>query len=90
MPASSSEAVGHVPASSSEAVGHISGASVSLRGVSKRFGATRALVDVDLDVRAGTIHALVGENGAGKSTLGKIVGGIYGCDASRSCRWCPR
>jgi ribose transport system ATP-binding protein len=53
---------------------------VTLRGIAKRFGATQALRDVDLDVAAGTIHALVGENGAGKSTLGKIVGGIYSAD----------
>jgi ribose transport system ATP-binding protein len=56
------------------------GASVTLRGITKRFGATQALRDVELDVRAGTIHAFVGENGAGKSTLGKIVGGIYSAD----------
>lgn len=56
------------------------GASVSLRGVNKRFGATQALADIDLDITAGQIHALVGENGAGKSTLGKIVGGVYTAD----------
>jgi ribose transport system ATP-binding protein len=53
---------------------------VTLRGIAKRFGATQALRDIELDVRPGTIHALVGENGAGKSTLGKIVGGIYAAD----------
>ena len=45
--------------------------------VSKRFGATQALSDVDLTLRAGEIHALVGENGAGKSTLIKLVTGIF-------------
>lgn len=53
---------------------------VSLRGVSKRFGATQALAAVDLDILAGETHALVGQNGAGKSTLGKIIGGAYGRD----------
>lgn len=46
------------------------------RNVSKSFGATRALVDVDLEIRVGEVLALVGENGAGKSTLGKILAGV--------------
>jgi ABC-type sugar transport system ATPase subunit len=50
---------------------------VELRGVSKGFGAVRALVGVDLTVARGSIHGVVGENGAGKSTLGKIVAGVY-------------
>ncbi len=45
-------------------------------GVSKRFGGVPALLDVSLTVRAGTVHALIGENGAGKSTLGKIISGV--------------
>lgn len=50
---------------------------LALRGVSKRFEAVTALNRVDFDLRAGEIHALVGENGAGKSTLIKVLGGIY-------------
>ncbi|CAN5753035.1 sugar ABC transporter ATP-binding protein [soil metagenome] len=46
-----------------------------MRSISKRFPGTLALDDVDLEVRAGSIHGLLGENGAGKSTLLKILAG---------------
>jgi simple sugar transport system ATP-binding protein len=46
------------------------------RSVSRRFGSVRALEDVDIVVRPGAVHALVGENGAGKSTLAKILAGV--------------
>jgi D-xylose transport system ATP-binding protein len=54
---------------------------LSLRGISKNFGAVAALTDVDLDVSAGQVVAIVGDNGAGKSTLVKCVAGIYGHDS---------
>ena len=50
---------------------------LGLRSVSKAFGSIRALVDVDFDLRAGEIVAVVGDNGAGKSTMVKILSGVY-------------
>ena len=50
---------------------------LEVRGLGKSFGATRALDDVSVAVRAGSVHAFVGENGAGKSTLGKIIAGVF-------------
>ena len=52
-------------------------AHLDIRGMGKSFGATRALDDVSIAVREGTVHAFVGENGAGKSTLGKIIAGVF-------------
>ena len=50
---------------------------VALRSVSKAYGATRALSEVDLEIHEGSVHALIGENGAGKSTaLGAIAGRV--------------
>lgn len=54
---------------------------LSLQGVSKRFGAVRAVRDVSLECRAGEIHAVVGENGSGKSTLLGIASGFIDPDS---------
>ncbi len=54
---------------------------LQLRGITKRFLGVTALQDVDFTVRAGEIHALLGENGAGKSTLIKVLTGVHAPDA---------
>ncbi|UYM25496.1 ATP-binding cassette domain-containing protein [Streptomyces albus] len=53
---------------------------LALRGISKRFGAVQALTDVDLEVRAGSVLALVGDNGVSKSTLVKTIAGVHPID----------
>jgi len=56
---------------------------LKMQGIHKRFGATYALRGVDLAVRAGEVHALIGENGAGKSTLMKVLSGAHAPDQGR-------
>jgi ABC-type sugar transport system ATPase subunit len=48
-----------------------------LRGISKHFGPVQALTEIDLDIPAGQVTALVGDNGAGKTTLIKCIAGIW-------------
>jgi len=50
---------------------------LEMRSITKTFPGVKALENVNLDVRAGEIHAIVGENGAGKSTLMKVLSGVY-------------
>ncbi len=50
---------------------------IEARGISKQFGGVEVLSDIDLDLHAGEIHALIGENGAGKSTFVKILAGVH-------------
>ncbi len=50
---------------------------LEMRNITKTFPGVKALQDVNLDVREGEIHAVVGENGAGKSTLMKVLSGVY-------------
>src|SRR3954451_9932093 len=83
------------PASSKETDRHVTTASATaaptsplleLKGVTKRFGAVEALTDVDFEVHAGEVVALVGDNGAGKSTLIKAIAGIQPGDEYEG-RW---
>ncbi len=65
---------GVVPATAREPV-------LTLRGISKSFGAVQALTGVDMDILPGEVVGVVGDNGAGKSTLVKILAGVYPADS---------
>jgi simple sugar transport system ATP-binding protein len=72
-------------------------ATVELRGISKSFPGVRANDRVDLELRPGEVHCLLGENGAGKSTLMNVLAGVYQpdegeirVDGRRVCLSCPR
>ncbi len=58
---------------------------LEMRGISKGFPGVAALSEVDFSVRAGEIHALIGQNGAGKSTLMKVLAGVYQPDKGEIC-----
>ena len=53
---------------------------LEMKNISKSFGATHALRNIEFELKKGEVHALLGENGAGKSTLIKVLGGIHNPD----------
>ena len=76
-PASAGRAPAAPPSSSADTADPDGQPLLQLHGIGKRFGPVQALTDIDLDVPAGQVTALVGDNGAGKSTLVKCIAGIW-------------
>jgi general nucleoside transport system ATP-binding protein len=74
---------GAAAAATSPSPGAASNLAVQMTGICKRFGAVLANADVDLSVRQGTVHGIVGENGAGKSTLMSVLYGFYRADSGQ-------
>ena len=72
-----------MPELSAPPPGSASASAIELVAISKRFGAVQANRAVDLTVRRGEIHGIIGENGAGKSTLMSILNGFYTADSGR-------
>jgi ABC-type sugar transport system ATPase subunit len=85
-PASAGRAPAAPPSSSADTADPDGQPLLQLRGIGKRFGPVQALTDIDLDVPAGQVTALVGDNGAGKSTLVKCIAGIWEPSAGE-IRW---
>src|SRR3954452_24136961 len=79
-PQSRAQAASTDPAPATDAPDPAAAPRLHLTGVSKRFGAVRAIRNGDITIRAGRVHALVGENGAGKSTMIKIISGVEAAD----------
>ena len=69
---------------------HDAPVALALRGIDKRYGNVQALSAATLEVRPGTVHALLGENGAGKSTLMRIAYGLERADAGAQFVWNDR
>ena len=72
-----------VPPSAVPAVAAPAGTVLELRHAAKSFGPVKALIDGSIELRAGEVHALLGENGAGKSTVVKILAGVHQPDGGQ-------
>ena len=72
-----------VPPSPVPAVAAAAGTVLELRHAAKSFGPVKALIDGSIELRAGEVHALLGENGAGKSTVVKILAGVHQPDGGQ-------